>query len=347
MKRWQKNLLALAIGTAGGALAYLVNSPLPWMIGAMLAVTAAAIGKLPVALPIKLRNVMVAVIGVMLGSGFRPEMIDKLGEWSISLIALLAYTVIAGALGFAYFRAVARYDRPTAYFAAMPGGLSEMTLVGAQMGGDERIISLTHAARVLLVVLTLPFCFQLLLDYQPENRPPVGPDLDQVSILDWAILGACALLGYFGGKRLRIPASQIVGPMLLSAGVHLAGLTQAAPPALLVAAAQVVIGTALGSRFAGTPLSFLWQPVKGAMILTVILLSTTLGVAWTMHEVTGLSTPLLVLSYAPGGLAEMSLVAIALSFEATFVAFHHIVRIFLVVVLAPFFFRRAKVGSQA
>lgn len=347
MTRWQKNLLALAIGTAGGALAYWVKSPLPWMIGAMLAVTAAAIGKLPVALPIKLRNAMVAVIGVMLGSGFRPEMIDKLGDWSISLIALLAYTVIAGALGFIYFRAVEGYDRPTSYFSAMPGGLSEMTLVGAQLGGDERVIAMTHAARVLLVVLTLPFCFALFLDYHPGQRPPVGPDLDQIAPLDWAILGACAVLGYFGGKRLKLPASQIVGPMLLSAGVHLAGLTKAAPPALLVAAAQVVIGTALGSRFAGTPLSFLWKPVKGAMILTVILLSTTLGVAFLMHEATGLSTPLLVLSYAPGGLAEMSLVAIAMSFEATFVAFHHIVRIFLVVVLAPFVFRRARRGNAA
>jgi uncharacterized membrane protein AbrB (regulator of aidB expression) len=42
----------------------------------------------------------------------------------------------------------------------------------------------------------------------------------------------------------------------------------------------------------------------------------------------------------------MSLIAIALSLDAAFVAIHHLVRIFLIVVLAPTFFRaRARGGA--
>ncbi len=50
----------------------------------------------------------------------------------------------------------------------------------------------------------------------------------------------------------------------------------------------------------------------------------------------------LSLAFAPGGLAEMSLIAIAINADAAFVATHHVVRIFLIVVLAPLAFRLTR-----
>ena len=46
------------------------------------------------------------------------------------------------------------------------------------------------------------------------------------------------------------------------------------------------------------------------------------------------------MAYAPGGLAEMSLIALVLSIETAFVATHHMLRIMLIVVLAPIAFKR-------
>jgi len=46
-----------------------------------------------------------------------------------------------------------------------------------------------------------------------------------------------------------------------------------------------------------------------------------------------------VLAYAPGGLAEMSLIALALHADVAFVSSHHVVRILLIVTLAPLTFR--------
>ena len=167
--------LALALGGLGGAAAAWAQLPLPWMIGAMMAVTAASVGGLPVALPTPLRSVMVVVLGVMLGSSFSPAILDRLGDWAVSLSMLLVYTLAAGAAGTFYFRRIAGYDRVTAYFSGTPGGLTEMVLAGADMGGDARVISMTHAARILMVVLALPFAFQLLADYDPALRPAAGP----------------------------------------------------------------------------------------------------------------------------------------------------------------------------
>jgi uncharacterized membrane protein AbrB (regulator of aidB expression) len=46
------------------------------------------------------------------------------------------------------------------------------------------------------------------------------------------------------------------------------------------------------------------------------------------------------LAFAPGGLAEMSLIAFALAIDAAFVAAHHVLRIAMIVVAAPLIFRR-------
>jgi membrane AbrB-like protein len=138
---------------------------------------------------------------------------------------------------------------------------------------------------------------------------------------------------------MKLPAAAVVGPMILSAAVHLAGWTAAQPPAELVAAAQVVVGAAIGCRFAGTRLELIGRTIKAAAGGTLVLMAVTLAVAFLLHAATGLPASALVLAFAPGGLAEMSLIALALSMDAAFVATHHIVRIFLVVVFAPQLFR--------
>ena len=345
---WQRLAGALALGALGAALAAWAQLPLAWMIGAMLATTAGAMAGLPIAVPGRLRGLFVIVLGVMLGSSFTPAILDQLAEWAVSLSALVAYLAISCLAGTIFFRRFFGYSRATAYFAAMPGGFNEMVLVGTAMGGDARIISLTHAARVLFIVLVLPFAFQLLLGYDPADRPDIGAEFGELTPTDVLLLSLCGIAGFLGAKALRVPAAPVVGPMILSAGVHLAGWTSAPPPAVLVAAAQVVVGSAIGCRFAGTDLAFVLRVVAAAAGVTLLLVAVTLLVAGAIHAATGLPADALVLAFAPGGLAEMSLIAIALSMDAAFVATHHIVRICLIVVLAPLVFRatgRRPAGS--
>jgi len=337
--RWDRVALALLFGIGGGWTASLLQVPLPWMIGAMLAATAGSMGGLKLAMFMPARAVMVAVLGVMLGSGFTPEILGRMAEWSLSIAGLALYSAAAGGTAWLYLHKICGYDRVTSYFAAMPGGLSEMSLVGAEMGGDARVISLSQSSRLLLVVLILPFGFQFFLGYDPGAKPAAGLPLAQVPLGDLAVLAACGLVGYFAAKAIKLPAAAIVGPMILSAAVHLAGWSTARPPFELVAAAQVVIGTAIGCRFAGTTARMIRRAVVTALGSTVILLAINIAFAVALHNALDLPAAALMLAYAPGGLAEMSLIAIAVGTDAAFVATHHIVRIFLIVVFAPMTFR--------
>ena len=64
-----------------------------------------------------------------------------------------------------------------------------------------------------------------------------------------------------------------------------------------------------------------------------------------LHAVTGIPFASIVLAFSPGGLTEMSLVALALNVDTAFVATHHIVRITVVVMLVPFLFRLMRARS--
>lgn len=342
-----KITLTLLAGGLGGLLAVWIQLPLAWMIGSMLAVTLLAVSGVKVRASFTLRGAMIAILGVMLGSGFTPAMLSQLPLWSISLAGLLPYTAISVLVGYIYFRRCFGYDPATCYFAAVPGGLSEMVVMGGLSGGDQRVIALTHASRVLLVVMILPFGFQALQGYEAGAASAPGEPLLDIPVLDLLWLGGCAVVGIPLAKLLRLPAAQLIGPMLLSSAVHLAGLTSAAPPYELVAAAQVVIGSAVGTRFAGTSLRFLARALLGAAGLSLLLLAVTLVFAFLLTLPTGLSLEPLILAYAPGGLAEMSLIALALGLDAAFVATHHSVRIVLIVIGAPQAYRWLRIKRRS
>ncbi|MFV3128066.1 AbrB family transcriptional regulator [Niveispirillum sp. KHB5.9] len=335
---WPAFAMAMALGTVGGVVCFKLHVPLAFMIGAMLATTVAALAGVRTMVPKGLRDGLVIVLGIMLGSAFNPTLLGHLGEWSISLGFMAVYIALGAAAGTFYLRRFACYDPATAYFTAMPGGFTEMVLMGGALGGDDRSIALGHSLRIMLVVMTVPFAFQALPGYDPAGRDwslhGLGPYPWELGLMDYAIIVAC-FAGAPVAQWLRIPAGILVGPMLLSAVLHLTGVTAVKPPGLLVAAAQVVIGASVGGRFQRVPLMRIARTAGVAAGLTILLLVVTIALSLVIHLMTGLSLPGLILAFAPGGLAEMSLVALSLHVDAAFVATHHIVRIVLIILFAP------------
>ena len=171
-----------------------------------------------------------------------------------------------------------------------------------------------------------------------------------MTAVDAGVLGLCAVVGYWAAKRARIPAHSLIGPMILSALVHVSGFTAAQPPAEAVAVAQGVIGTAVGCRFAGIPVRRILDVLVTGAASTVFMMGAALVSALALAKTTGLPFPALVLAFAPGGLAEMSLISLSMGIDTAFVATHHIVRILFLVACAPIAFRllarRLGVGER-
>ncbi|MBY5770117.1 AbrB family transcriptional regulator [Rhizobium leguminosarum] len=334
-----KFILTLAIGAIGGRIMWHFHMPLAWLLGAMIACGIAALLRLPLALPAFARPPMTATIGAMLGTSFSPSVVEHVGLWIISLCGLTVFIAAAGSIAYLYFRRVAGFDHPTAYFAAMPGGLIEMVTLGAERGGDEKMIALIHAARIFLVVLCLPFLIQFVtgqtIGRSGSSYIPVSNA--ELEGLLWFL--AAIVTGVTLGTLLRFPARYLMGPMAVSAFLHYFGLTDFQLPSLALSAAQVVIGATVGCRFVKTPPRMILRVIGLSIGSTLLLLCTSLTFAFVISMWTGDRFMGLVLAFSPGGVAEMSLIALSLGIEVPFVVLHHIVRVLLVVAGSTFVFR--------
>jgi uncharacterized protein len=330
--------LGLAIGVVGGLVFRSLAMPLPWMLGALVFNTIAAVLRVPIRGPTPVRPYVVVVIGVMLGSGFTPEIVGQLGAWTLSLAFLAVYLALMGLIIVPYYRRVGGFDPVTAYFSGMPGGLNEMMLVGKQMGGDERKIVLAHASRILVVVCFIALWFRVVVPTDLGDRARFATSFLDIPAVDLAILAACGVMGFYLGRLLRLPAPTLVGPMLLSALVHVTGLTASPAPSEIVALAQLFLGTIMGARFVGAAPSDIGRAILLSVGATAIMMTVTLVFAVFLHDLFGQSQHQVLLAYAPGGLAEMSLVALAMNAEVAYVASHHMVRITLVILFAPLAF---------
>jgi membrane AbrB-like protein len=332
-------LVALALGTAGGAIFYALNMPLAWMLGAMCATTIAALAGIEVRVPPSARTGMIAILGVMLGSAFTPDIADRIGQWAGGLALQFLFVATVTGASLIYFRRVARFDPVTAYFAATPGGLNVMVIAGEELGGDPRAISLVHAIRILVVVFVVPFYFRVIVGLDVPSVPAGMGTMTSLGLSDAGILALCGVFGFLIARRLKIPAAGLVGPMALSIAAHLGGLTAAQPPLELVAVAQVVVGTGVGCRFVGVPLRQVGGMLGLAVGSSVMMLVLAGLFAFVAASLSTVPPTALFLSFAPGGLAEMSLIALALGIDTAFVSTMHVFRIVYIVMLAPLAFR--------
>ncbi len=326
----------LALGAAGGLTFWTLGLPLPWMLGALTFTLIAAVCGAPVAGPNRIRPAVVAVIGVMLGARFAPEVLGHVTLWAGSLALLVAYLVMVGLVVVPFYHFAGRLDWPTAYFAGMPGGLTEMIEIGEAKGAKPEPIILAHSLRIVITIALIALWFRVVQGHS------VGSGAVNLSLaMEWheaALLLSAALLGCLMGHALRFPAPTFLGPLALSAGLHLTGISEAAPPGLLVNAAQIVLGTVLGCRFRGMAMGALGRAAVLSIGSTVLSLALALVFALALSRWFGIGLEQGILALAPGGLTEMGLIALAIHADVAFVALNHVVRILVVIVAAPLVF---------
>lgn len=332
--------IALAIGAAGGVAFYLIRFPLPWMLGALTASAIAAILGNRWPMPRAIRDFTRPVVGVLAGASFTPEIVSLLVHWWPALFLVAAMTMLAAAAGFLFFTRLCRFDPVTAYFAAVPGGLSEMSILGASLGASMRSLVLVHAIRIVCVVFAVPFLLQFGLGYEIV-RSPVDQGAMRNDIADWVIVVLAGLAGFFLAKRFRFPGGVMVAAMLCSAIVHATGLTHAVPPGWFIAIAQVLIGSVAGSYFAGLRWSEFRSTVLYGFVWAILLLALAASASAAAAWATGFPFETMLVALAPGGTAEMIIVSYAIGANVAFTATCQVSRIFFVLAGAPLVQRMA------
>ena len=246
-------LLTLALALAAAWLCVLLRTPIPWMIGPLLATAAASIFNAPTASWAPLRNAGQWTIGAALGLYFTPHV--------TALVASLWWAILLGiawalALGWAFghwlhrghaarFGGTPRQQRATSYFAGAIGGASEMTLLAEREGARTDLVAAAHSLRLMVVVLALPFAFTFSGLHGIDLTPP-GPR--EAHWPGLALLAGATCAGALVMQWLGRANPWFMGALVVSMGFTMAGINLSAIPQWMTNAAQLVIGVSLGVR---------------------------------------------------------------------------------------------------
>jgi len=336
----------LLVALLGAQFAKRCNTPLPWMLRSMASTSLVAVLGVEVYVPKWMKQSMQAVIGTQLGCQFRPNILLTIYKSAGSAVGLLLLTSLGTLVGSVYLQRVAHYDVLTSIFAAAPGGLNDMLILGSELGGDEKAISLTHICRLLCVMAVLPMmlhAFGLVSvgsqsDFLQTQIPVGAPLSASLPPREICALLTCILLG--PTLAYGLPARFMLGPLFLSAGLHVLGLAAGEAPRWLICFAQSVLGAATGAQLASSGAS---PKEMGSAVLvglgaTTLLLLLALAATSVVQKMLSCDTvplPLLLLAYSPGGMTEMCLLASGQGYDVAFVAAHHILRIMSLLTCLP------------
>ena len=329
--------LTFAIALIGVAVFHATGMPLPWLLGPIFACLFCALAGVRMQGIKPVNEAMRTVLGVAVGATFTPVLLASMvGMWpTLLMIPLMVLTI--GLIGVPYFQRLWGYDFATSYYSTMPGGLQDMLVFGEEAGGNPRALSLIHATRVLVIVVALPFILQGLWDADLSNPP--GAPASSIPPVQLALMVACALIGWQGAKAIGMFGASILGPLIVAAALALAGGLHHRPPAEAIWAAQFFIGMTVGVKYTGITMAEVRRDLAAGLGFCGILIVLTLIFLELVYG-TGLAPGMeALLAFAPGGQAELTVLALIVGADVAFVIAHHVLRIFVVILGAPLFAR--------
>ena len=330
-------ILAVVIAACGVAAFKSLVLPLPWLLGPIFACLRAALAGVPMR-GNKLRgDGMRTILGVAVGATFTTTLLISMAAMWPTLLMIPLMVAVIGVLGLPYFQRLWGFDFVTSYYSSMPGGFQDMVLFGEEAGANVRALSLIHATRVMVIVVALPFLLKWAWNADLSNPP--GAPITNIALPQLALMVFCGIAGWQIAKRLRMFGASILGPLILAAGFALAGVLEHRPPAEAIWAAQFFIGMSIGAKYAGITMNEVRKYVIAGVGFCVVLLLLTVLFAEVIH-LAGLAPPMeTILAFAPGGQAELTVLALIVGADMAFVVAHHVLRIFVVILGAPLFAR--------
>lgn len=331
---WQIPLITFGIAALGAAVTYGLGFPAPFLTGPAMAVTLAGLAGLrTAALPQRARDAVFVILGLTIGQGVTPEVLDAVRAWPVTLAALGASLF---AIIFVTRAALVRFwsmDATTAFLSSSPGHLSYVLGLTEGVKADLKTVSIVQSIRVLALTLIVPVA--VTVTGQIPEKATAGPPETAAAPLIAMILVA-GIAGYLL-NRLKLPAAYLIGGMLVSVVAHVSGLVTGVMSFWLAAAAFIALGGLIGSRFSGVTWPELQRAFSAGIMVTALGVILAGAFALAAHWITGIDLMVILIAFAPGGLETMAAMAVILGIDPTFVATHHVARLLMLTTIVPVF----------
>ena len=330
----KKFLIVIIISIPSAIFADFFNIPLAWMIGPMIAVSIAALNGLKIFMPRLALSLILIILGLHIGNYIDQNLLGQMVNWIWTTIIMFGYIVVSIVIVSKYLQKFSGYKQKTSIFSAAPGALGPLMILAEYEKSDLSQVATAHLIRLIIIITVFPF---IIVSLSTSNTLEIQK-FDYISQNHWelVLLILASMIFIFFFDKLKVPAALLSGTLIASGVLQIFDIASYKLPDSSINFCLLILGASVGCRFANKTIKEVANNSFHGLVATILLVLLGLVAALIATFFVENSFLTLILSYCPGGIYEVAVIAIAFDLEPDFVAFHHIIRLLFILLIVPF-----------
>jgi len=326
--------LVIIVSIPSAILADFFNIPLAWFLGPMLATSLASLFGLNIKMPKLVLSTILILLGLYIGNYIDKSLFSQIHQWAWTSLIMLIYIIISVLIVSKYLQKFSNYERKTSIFSAAPGALGPlMILAEDEKKTDLSQVATSHLIRLIIIITVFPFIVNSFYDVESlKISEEISKDQDIIHLI-LLIISSVFLILIF--DRIKIPAALLSGTLLASGILQITEIATYKFSANIVDYCLLILGASVGCRFANKTFNEIARNAWHSFIATFLLVVLGLAAAFAASLVIDKNFFTLILSYCPGGIYEVAVIAIFFDLDPEFVSFHHIIRLLMILFIVP------------
>ena len=330
-------LLVILISTPSAILADYFKIPLAWMLGPMLAISIAALAGIKVKMPKLALSAILIILGLHIGNYIDQNLLSQMKDWIWTSMVMFFYILVSIFIVSKYLQKFSGYKEKTSIFSAAPGALGPLLILAEYEKSDLSQVATAHLIRLIIIITLFPF---FVVNFSSTDAMTIEKFnyMDQ-NHLDLIILLIVSVALIYIFDKIKIPAPLLAGVLVASAILQITEIASYKLPGQSINFCLLILGASVGCRFADKSLNEVIKNTVHSFVATALLVFLGVIAAIVAGYFVENNFLTLLLSYCPGGIYEVAVIAIAFNLDPNFVAFHHIIRLLIILFIIPLILR--------
>ena len=333
----KKFLIVVLISIPSAIVADFLNIPLAWMIGPMIATSLIALKGVQVMMPKLALSSILIILGLHIGNYIDQNLINQMINWIWTTIIMFFYIIVSILIVSKYLQKFSDYKEKTSIFSAAPGALGPLMILAEYEKSDLSQVATAHLIRLIIIITLFPF---IIVSLYPADAIELEK-FDYMSQNHWELilLILVSLVFIFFFDKAKVPAALLSGTLVASGILQIFDIASYKLPDASINFCLLILGASVGCRFANKTFKEVANNSFHGLIATILLVLLGLIAAYIATFFVDNNFLSLILSFCPGGIYEVAVIAIAFDLEPDFVAFHHIIRLLFILFVVPVILR--------
>ncbi len=325
--------LVIVISVPGALIADYFNVPLAWFLGPMLVTSLASLLGIKIKMPRLVLSTILIFLGLYIGNYVDKNLFSQIHHWAWTSLIMLFYIVISVLLVSKYLQNFSGYGKKTSIFSAAPGALGPLLILAEDEKSDLSRVATSHLIRLIIIITVFPFIVNSF--YDTENIQIVEEIIKEQNIYDLLILIVISTVLIIIFDKFKIPAPLLAGTLIASGFLQITEIASYRFPPNIIDFCLLILGSSVGCRFADKTFDEIAKNALHSFVATFFLVLLGLIAAFIAGLVIEKNFFTLLLSYCPGGIYEVAVIAIFFDLDPEFVSFHHIIRLLMILFIVP------------